>query len=87
MQITARHWSHLSPVVLLPASSDTGDWQYTETSPWTPTLLCADDQVLSTFNWINQLDVATSQVYYLSFKCSSTCFGHHHAHHQELQQL
>jgi hypothetical protein len=25
MQITARHWSHLSPVVLLPASSDTGD--------------------------------------------------------------
>jgi hypothetical protein len=28
-----------------------------------------------------------SQVYYLSFKYSSTCFGHPHAHHQELQQL
>jgi len=40
-----------------------------------------------TFNWINQQDAATSQVYYLSFKYSSTCFGHPHAHHQELQQL
>jgi hypothetical protein len=39
------------------------------------------------FNWINQADAATSQVYYLSFKYSSTCFGHPHAHHQELQQL
>ena len=38
-----------------------------------------------TFNWINQQDAATSQVYYLSFKYSSTCFGHPHAHHQELQ--
>ena len=28
-----------------------------------------------TFNWINQPDAATSQVYYLSFKYSSTCFG------------
>jgi hypothetical protein len=27
------------------------------------------------FNWINQPDAATSQVYYLSFKYSSTCFG------------
>jgi hypothetical protein len=36
------------------------------------------------FNWINQLDAATSQVYYLSFRYSSTCFGHPHAHHQEL---
>jgi hypothetical protein len=27
------------------------------------------------------------KVYYLSFKYSSTCFGHPHAHHQELQQL
>jgi hypothetical protein len=26
-------------------------------------------------------------IYYLSFKYSSTCFGHPHAHHQELQQL
>jgi len=40
-----------------------------------------------TFNWINQQDAATSQVYYLSFKNSPTCFGHPHAHHQELQQL
>jgi hypothetical protein len=37
-----------------------------------------------TSNWINQQDVATSQVYYLSFKYSSTCFGRPHAHHQEL---
>jgi len=41
----------------------------------------------SIFNWINQPDAANSQVYYLSFKYSSTCFGHPHAHHQELQQL
>ena len=40
-----------------------------------------------TFNWINQPVGANSQVYYLSFKYSSTCFGHPHAHHQELQQL
>ena len=33
---------------------------------------------------INQPDAATSQVYYLSFKYSSTCFGRPHAHHQEL---
>jgi hypothetical protein len=25
--------------------------------------------------------------YYLSFKYSSTCFGHPNAHHQELQQV
>jgi len=37
-----------------------------------------------TFRWINQPDAAISQVYYLSFKYSSTCFGHPHAHHQEL---
>jgi len=29
----------------------------------------------------------TSRVYYLSFKYSSTWFGHPHVHHQELQQL
>jgi hypothetical protein len=39
------------------------------------------------FNWINQPDAATCQVYYLSFKYSSTCFGHSRAHHQELQKL
>ena len=38
-------------------------------------------------NWINQQDAATLQVYYLSFRYSSTCFGHPHAHHRELQQL
>jgi len=40
---------------------------------------------LVSLNWINQQDAATSQVYYLSFRYSSTCFGHHRAHHQELQ--
>jgi len=38
-------------------------------------------------NWINQPYAESSQVCYLSFKYSSTCFGHPHAHHQELQQL
>jgi hypothetical protein len=37
-----------------------------------------------TFKWINQPDAAISQVYCLSFKCSSTCFGHPYAQHQEL---
>jgi hypothetical protein len=32
----------------------------------------------------NQPDAAISQVYYLSFKYSSTCFRHPHVHHQEL---
>jgi hypothetical protein len=62
------------------------------------TLTCSDDEWSENqnsgmcaqihryiFNWINQPDAATSQVYYLSFKYSSTCFGHTHAHHQELQ--
>jgi len=37
-----------------------------------------------TFNWINQPDAANSQVYYLSFKYSSTRFGRPRAHQQEL---
>jgi hypothetical protein len=37
-----------------------------------------------TFKWINQPDAALSQVYCLSFKYSSTCFGHPHAYHQKL---
>jgi hypothetical protein len=37
-----------------------------------------------TFKWINQPDAAISQVYCLSFKYSSTCFGHPHDNHQEL---
>jgi hypothetical protein len=36
------------------------------------------------FKYINQLDATTSQVYYLTFMYSSTCFGRPHAHHQEL---
>jgi hypothetical protein len=36
------------------------------------------------FKQINQPDTTTSQVYYLSFKYSSTCFGRPHAHHQQL---
>jgi len=36
------------------------------------------------FKWINEPDAANSQVYYLLFKYSSTCFGHPHAYHQEL---
>jgi hypothetical protein len=43
--------------------------------------------VLANFDRINQPDAANSQTYYLSFKYSSTGFGHPHAHHQELQQL
>jgi hypothetical protein len=42
---------------------------------------------IAIFNGINQPDAANSQIYYLSFKYSSTGFGHPHAHHQELQQL
>jgi hypothetical protein len=33
---------------------------------------------------MNQLDATVSQVYYLTFIYSSTCFGRPHAHHQEL---
>jgi hypothetical protein len=42
---------------------------------------------MDTFNWINQQDAATFQVYYLLFKYSLTCFGHPYAHNLELQQL
>jgi hypothetical protein len=36
------------------------------------------------FQMNQQPDAAISQVYYLSFKYSSTCFGYPYAHHQEL---
>jgi hypothetical protein len=36
------------------------------------------------FKYINQPDATISQVYYLTFMYSSTCFGRLHAHHQEL---
>jgi hypothetical protein len=39
-----------------------------------------------TFKLINKPDAAISQVYCLSFKYSSTCFEHLHAHHQELNK-
>jgi len=32
----------------------------------------------------NQMHQSVSQIYWLSFKYSSTCFGHPLAHHQEL---
>jgi hypothetical protein len=35
-------------------------------------------------NKINQPDASVSHIYCSSFKSSSTCFGHSHAHHQEL---
>jgi hypothetical protein len=39
---------------------------------------------INTFKQINQPDATISQVYYLSFMYSSTCFGCPHAHHQDL---
>jgi hypothetical protein len=44
------------------------------------------DKITFLLKLINQPDAANSQVYYeyLSFKYSSTCFNHPHAHHQEL---
>jgi hypothetical protein len=36
------------------------------------------------FKKINQPDATISQVYYLMFRCRSTCFGRLHAHYQEL---
>jgi hypothetical protein len=41
-------------------------------------------KLISNFKQINQLDVTISQVYYLTFMYSSTCFWRPHAHHQEL---
>jgi hypothetical protein len=35
-----------------------------------------------TIKKINQQDATVSQVYYLTFMCGSTCFGHLSAHHQ-----
>ena len=43
-----------------------------------------DLNTVSEFKYINQLDATISPVYYLTFICSSTCFGRPHAHHQEL---
>jgi hypothetical protein len=40
--------------------------------------------IIITFKRINQPGAAISQVYYLSFKYSSPCFGHPHARHQEV---
>ena len=40
--------------------------------------------LMSQFKYINQLDTTTSQIYYLTFMYSSTCYGCPHAHHHEL---
>jgi hypothetical protein len=36
--------------------------------------------IIVRFKQINQLDAIVSQVYYLTFMCGSTCFGHFHSH-------
>jgi hypothetical protein len=50
----------------------------------TPSLKFASRCIIIQIKYINQLDATTSQVYYLTFMYSSTCFGHPHVHHQEL---
>jgi hypothetical protein len=40
--------------------------------------------IIIQFKWTNQIDATISQVYYLTFMYSSTCFGRPYAHHQEL---
>jgi hypothetical protein len=45
-----------------------------------------NEKHLHPFKRINQPEAAISQVYYLSFKYSSKCFGQLYAHHQELKQ-
>jgi hypothetical protein len=47
-------------------------------------LTLAGPCIIIQFKYINQPDATVPQVYYLTFMCSSTCFGHFHAHHQEL---
>jgi len=76
----------------IPAQSNNQEVFKFETCSETPsgcsvTYSCMTHTSLLFFNWINQQDAKNSQVYYLSFKYSSTCFGHPRAHHQELQQL
>jgi hypothetical protein len=51
------------------------------------TLGFASPRIITLSTESTNKNAATFQVYYLSFKNSSTCFGHPHAHHQELQQL
>jgi len=45
----------------------------------------ASPRIIIQFKQINQVDATISQVYYLMFMYSSTCFGCPHAHHQELK--
>jgi len=40
--------------------------------------------IIIQFKYIIQLDATISQIYYLTFMYSSTCFGRPHAHLQEL---
>ena len=42
--------------------------------------------IIIQFKYINQLHATTTQVYYSTFMYSSTCFGHPHTHHQELNK-
>jgi hypothetical protein len=51
-----------------------------------PHLKFASPCIIIQFKYINQLDAEISQVYYLTFMYSSTCFGRHPAHHQEVCQ-
>jgi len=64
---------------------DNDPFKFQKTAPFFKFRVCQSVHH-HTFNWINQPDAATSQIYYLSFKYSSTCFGHPYAHHQELNK-
>jgi len=47
-------------------------------------LTLASPCIIIQFKYINQVDATVPRVYYLMFKCGSTCFGRLHAHHQEV---
>jgi hypothetical protein len=46
-------------------------------------LTFASPCIIIRFKWISQQDATVLQVYYSTFICGSTCFGHLPAHHQE----
>jgi hypothetical protein len=46
-------------------------------------LTFASPCIIRRFKQINQQDARVSQIYCLTFMCSSTCFGRLFAHHQE----
>jgi hypothetical protein len=47
-------------------------------------LKSASTCIIAQFKQINQLDATVSQIYYLTFMYSSTCFGRSHVYYQEL---